>query len=258
VISVAARRQRSAGTGEIAGTTLDVELDGQEIHPQSVDGGLLIRLAAAVISTLDRLLDAQGYGPTAFTGLQVKDKCASLACGVPRPRPELDAAVGDLGDVVGGFKPAPKGAGESVDGLRSVLREVPDGQRASIRYEQHVIHLKVPAITAPAASASMGFRCTVLSVGGKKPGLRVSCSFQERVALSLANYEQAQELSRHLYEELDVRVMARFDENFRIKRAKLLSWVPVDQTRDAMAELAKWAAENFGDIDENDEPRDAS
>jgi hypothetical protein len=229
--------------------TLDVELDGAGIHPPSVDSGLLIRLGAAVINAVDRLLEANGHGPVELTGLEIIDKCAALQFGVPHPKPELDAALEDLPLVVGGIKPAPKGAGESVDGLRSVLRSVPDGQRASIRFDERAVCLQVPAITAPAASASMGFRCRILSVGGQTPRLRVSCGFQEQVTLTLASKEKAQELSRHLYDELDVRVMARFDENFRIKRARLLTWVPVDPKRDPMSELAKWAQGFSDDLD---------
>ncbi|WP_146158400.1 hypothetical protein [Enhygromyxa salina] len=178
------------------------------------------------------------------------DKCAAISFGVDEGLEQLEPMLEELRLVVACVKPVPRGAGAAVDNLRSVLRKVPEGQRASVRLHEHVVELRAPSVVAPAASASMGFRCRLIRAGGVEPKIQISTAFQDLISVTVGDENVARDLSAYLYHDLHIQLRAWFDENFRIRRAKLVSWAPIDPNLDTMAELERWVKNWPTQVDE--------
>jgi hypothetical protein len=211
---------------------IGVLVDGEH-HPDTVPTRKLLELGEAFFAVLERVAEE---APMQITGLRVVDGCVQLEATTDEPKlaaRHLASLADYLEDVAG--------APHSLHGaLRTLLRKRREfGTDPTVAFVG-AKRFDIPSELDPREVYvdTTVLYATVIDVGGERfPRARLkSLSEPKEFSARIASREDAQQLARLLYQELEVEIeTTRLEESGRILRAQLLSWSELSDEDPAVA-----------------------
>lgn len=241
---------------DLAPDELAIELDGKDVHPDSVDTGRTLEFVAAMLELIGNVAKLDGRELT-FSGLAIRDKCAQVVVRTSDGERARNASMTTLAilardetdldvDQIWSLQPL-------VERVQRAVRGLPDGQIPSlqVRNDKAVVHIDTsPPPTMPTSVVIL--RAIPQRSGGVDPKVRFS-AFAERDAFSLdVTPEQARQIGAHLYHELEIEAQVVRLLDGRIVSGKLIEFHPLDRG-DSLALWQAWYRENaahFEDVDD--------
>lgn len=207
-------------------------------HPDTVPTRKLLQLGEAFFAALEKVAEE---APMQISGLRVLDGCVQLEATTSEPTlaaRHLTTLADHLEDV--------GNAPQSLQGLlRALLRtrkEFSDPAVAFVGAKRFDIPDELEAREVYVDTTVL--YATVVDVGGERfPRARLkSLSEPKEFSAKIASREEAQQLARLLYQELEVEIeTTRLEETGRIHRARLLSWTELSD-EDPVAALRRYIA----------------
>lgn len=222
---------------------LALKLDGPSVGLDTVDAEAALRLASAYIGLLARVAEEQLSSDLRFESLHVKSGSLEL---VTRAVPAFIAPEADA--IVAGYEAGasiPRGMKGAWDDYNRSILELPPGYlaRRFLAGEERQLLSPIQQGAEP-SWGSLSVRARLLRVGGKSPTARFE-SDSEAAPFSLElSHEMAREISRHLYEELDLDATVQRDGRRMIVAGDLQEFIPVPDESDAFDAWRRWYREN--------------
>jgi hypothetical protein len=227
-----------------------VELNGEGVTLDTVDPLELLELSTRYLDLLLRTA-ADSQIPLALHGIYVEPGSARHATRVSDPKAAELANQRVLRLVSGEEKPTPA-LRVPTDALKATLGRLPPGHVAaviSLHRREPLIPRDVPAWRGPASITKL--RANLIQVGGKEPKAKFSSRFERNgEAFSVTvTAVKARDLARHLYDELEITLRLRRDEDGKIIEGELLDYVQVS-SGNAFDAWQRWYRENASEWDD--------
>jgi hypothetical protein len=229
-------------TRPIEGSDLVLEVDGPNVHPNTVDSTQLLALASSYLELLQKM-GSEDDRPIKFTGLQIKDKCVAVYV-----QPDDSGLARSLADVSSAYlaerrlpQGLPQGLTKSIREVQHALRSFPHDHRAKVMVGTWGVDLALPdqIVDPDPAGAVESFRGKIVRVGGKAPKFQVQPAFEETPFSVDVTVEVAQKLAENLYGEVDLVVEIFRSSKGRVYTAKLLEFAIVSD-RDPTEAWREW------------------
>jgi hypothetical protein len=230
----------------VCGGPVHVEIDGPGIHPDTVDPGAALGLAAAVLSALHALAKVSGR-EVAFTGLEVVDKCAALKTHTS-DESATRRDVLELHAMLIGEKQPPKSVGRQVARILKAIDDLPDAMSAGIRVghggsdELHLT-LRRARVGATRYESQETLRCRLTGLDTDPPRVKVTNVLSgEKLSLK-ASDEQLEAFAAHLRAEFDVTAVVKrstVEEDGIVLKGELLDFAIVTDEAVSLDALRTW------------------
>ena len=211
---------------DLAPNDMLIEIDGPGIEPATVDGRLLVLMAAAYIKLVDRCADALD-GELTYTNPRVINKCAAYAWTVNDPPLAWRANRAARQCLSGVGVNLSHGMRADAEEVRSLVHQLGSNSRALARVGGRKIRI---VDDTPAAVEGMPWEETtlwarVLMVGGRKRDHVLLQGDSEPDPFSLdVDTDTAKLLGPHLKSDIIATVEIARDADGRIEAGKLLSF----------------------------------
>jgi hypothetical protein len=207
---------------EIAEDDVLIELDGPNVHPDTVDTQVLLRLAEAYFRLLGKVSEAKKIGVT-LVGLSVVDKCAAVMS-----RSSNGAGARLLTDyaiqIVDGSELAPYGTEMAANDVRASLRGLPAGYQAKARAGSWERPLRL----ADERLRQFGWeevelRVRVVKVGGVRPRAHFDSDSEAAPFVLSLSEDDAMELGKRLYQTVDIEARLVRDHSGEIEDGEVIA-----------------------------------
>jgi hypothetical protein len=221
-----------------------VEIDGPDVAPSTVDPVGILSLAASYFSLLQNLADDQGI-ELQLTGIEVRDKCAALACRTS-DRGAARELTGLVASYVSGAKALPKGYRGDVEQLRQAILRLPPHQKARVVVgPDWEMPLAVDADVDDAPPyETIHRRARPIRVGGKAPAVRFESGSEEHPFTLETSLDDAKAIAGYLYQDLDIVARVQRAPDNRISGC-LIGFEPLADG-DATEAWRSWYRHNAG------------
>lgn len=227
-----------------------IELVGADVTVDSVNPLELLELSTRYFDLLVRTA-ADSQIPLSLEGIYVEPGSARHATRVSSTQGAELVNQRVLRLVSGQEKPTQALRGPT-EALKATLKRLPDGHAAaviSLNRREPLLPREIPAWREPVSITKL--RASLIQVGGRDPRAKFSSRFESNgEAFSLdVSAAKARELAHHLYEELEITLRFRRDEEGKITAGELLDYIRVS-SGDAFEAWQRWYRENASEWDE--------
>lgn len=223
-----------------------LEISGPDLEPENAPTTLALEAASAFFNGIEKIAKAEKRTLDLW-GLSVENKCVQISA---------MASDGNLAsdyshvfhEVLGGERPAPRGAADDVKRFRSVLSSLPHQytMRSRIGEREHVRFVAPGTEALSLWKELASLRVRIESVGGATPKARFSSHYEPHGFGLEASQELAKGLAMHLYEEVDIEAEVIRDSDGRIKEGRIEKFFPLEDNAD-MESLRNWYYSVGGD-----------
>jgi hypothetical protein len=226
-----------------ASDDLVLEVDGPDVHIDTLDARGVLRLAFAYFDLLERLANDREE-ELSFIGLRAFEKCGSLAT---RPS-DIEVArlvTLEATAILSSWMPAPYGLRQSLSEVRAARSALPPHYSATVKVSgiSRQIAAAPSEVITRRAFATTSMRAEVIKIGGRTPrAVFKSKSEHRQFTLTLADTAQATALGHYLYSKVDIvaRVARGFDG--MIESGDLREFFPVSKNTQQV--WSEWYANN--------------
>ncbi|WNG31046.1 hypothetical protein F0U62_48820 [Cystobacter fuscus] len=208
---------------------LKFELDGPEIHRNSVDAESALGLFASYLALVRKVAKDQGLELT-FHGLFVEEKCLQIAA-IPS---DLQAALmssQSVGEMLARTRPVPHAAEQEFNNFQKKLLRFPQQiTRTSVQVGKWApISLERAWTEPPAEELEETFsgRATITRVGGRQPSVRVSIFTEPKEVTLRAEKELAAKIAAYLYKEVEIEARLMRDPSGAITKGSIEDFHPL-------------------------------
>ena len=230
-----------------------LEVSGPDARPSTVDPAKVLEFGASYLALLTKMAGDEET-PISFAGLFIIEKCFAFRMVANDP-----ASVRILSSEAAGYvrgRKYPHGLGEHVVRVQEALRLFPHGYEATVINGPWKQRLRVPDaenVQAPPYSIET-IRATVLRVGGLRATVRLKPVLEQHTFTAFVEREQAKELAKHLYCDVDIVIRAaRTDDgNIDADTCRIVEFTRVtdDDPADAMRKWFKPYAEYWDKVED--------
>ena len=231
---------------------LRLEIDGEQVEPDTIDARRTLELAAAYFELLTKIASSRG-SVLELRGLRVENKCVALRS-LPNSADVAREAATEADDYISG-REEPVGVMELVKRVRAARRALPPGHSAKViigPWECPITAVEDAPEWPPYATISL--RAEVVRAGGARPRARFrSDSEPDEFTLDVSE-ATARELGAHLYREVDITAHVHRDENDRIRGGQLEEFFPLEDggAREAWRQWVQDNAPHWFEVDDLD------
>ena len=237
---------------------LALRLEGADLHPQTADPRVMLRIASAYFEAVVAVAAATGV-ELELEGCEILDKCLSFESRYKSAQRSSVVLVNELvSQYLDGRARPVRGTKTSINELDRALAELTAREACDIYVDDaEKIPLVVPLPEEGAtASALTSMRCVVVRTGGERPTVRLRSTGETRAFVVVCSKTQAVELGKRLYQQIDAELQVARDVGTNIiVGGELRNFVPVPQHDDPIAAWRDWfapGAEAWGDIEDVD------
>jgi hypothetical protein len=236
---------------------LVIEVDGEDVHLDTVDAARTLELAVAYMQLIQRIAEERDE-EVVFTGFEAVEKCAALVTHPSDPELARLAAV-EAGFLLSSHNRPPHGLKEAVERVRHARDSLPHHYDAHV----HIRGLRRPIVGASEVVARSPYSVTSLRaqltrVGGSRPRATFVSDSEERAfTVHIADVDLATHLAGWLYTELDIELQVARDLDGNIEDGVLTGFHPLVDFEDD-EEWKKWFREaGIESLEELDRARKA-
>lgn len=233
------------------------ELDGDGVDTKTVNALLLLNLATSFFRLIVKLAETDKLGLT-LNGLKVVSKCVAIAT-TPSDDDSARICSARAKRLISGSEVVPSGCETIVGELRSGIRSIPSGIRASVRLNGKPDRLTVPvALDAQSPWETIELRAVPMKVGGQGPTVELHSESESEPftiktgAEPSVALDNARRFGSLLRTEVDIAAIVCRDANGHITQGHITDLYEV-HAGDPVAAWREWyAAECLWIDDEQD------
>lgn len=218
-----------------------IDVDGENVHPDSVDPRALLSLASSFFDILEKLASG-GKRPLVMTGLFVEDKCARVSTRTTDP--EFAALlVTQFAEEIQLESPR-HGLARLFERFQSVFESLPPGVRLAAGSADKVVPIGRPRVAQSSTFQGLTvFRATVLETGGETPRAKVRSLLSDRVVRLQGDKEVIARMAQSLYREVDVQAELTYRPGQTSDEGTILGFEPLDASEDDIESLRNWVTD---------------
>lgn len=232
-------------------SAIQVELDGPDVSPATVDATALLELSAAYLRLLQALA-AHHQRELRFHGLSIVDKCAAAESRPSHADLARDMATNAAPYIAGAE--APRGINSYVVRVQNAVTSLPPGYQAAIRGPGWMREISVNDTELFRGWWELtSFRVKIMRVGGASAGIQCKSSTDGTFTLQISA-DEAPVLGGLVYQHIDVDARVFRDADGVIERGTLLKWYRLSN-EDPMTAMREWLQESAITPEELDELR---
>ncbi|MEM6275249.1 MAG: hypothetical protein AAF735_08425 [Myxococcota bacterium] len=229
-------------TTENSRDTLFIDVDGENVHPDSVDPRALLSLASSFFDILEKLASANKH-PLVMTGLFVEDKCARVSTRTTDP--ELASLVVTQFVKELQLESPRHGLARLFERFHGAFESLPPGVRLAVGSADKVVPIDLPRFAQSSTFQELTvFRAKVLEAGGETPRVRVRSLLSDRVIRLQGDKDVIARMAHCLYREVDVQAELTYRPGQASDEGTILSFEPLDDSKNDIESLRRWVTDN--------------
>jgi hypothetical protein len=193
--------------------SLTFRVEGGGIHPHNADPRVLLRLAAAYFDSVAAVVATSGR-TLALTGCWIVDECAAVRSTVANDLRDVALlAARDVSAFARGEREPPKGTKGPIGELRDALGMLTADATCDFFVGKDRVEVLAPHDpTSPTMTSRSTLRCTIMYVGGEKPGVTLNSPSEQRAFRARCRSRaQAEQLGTLLYRQIDAELVLEHD-----------------------------------------------
>jgi hypothetical protein len=230
-----------------------LEIDGADVHPQTVDPRVAADLLQAFFELLGRAGTVSGVA-LHLRGLMIEDKCFLARSEAIEPALASKALEVASGWVNGTEQPDSQQDLDRVRRFNSLARKLGDGVTAKVSLGEKVWDLELnDDLPGLPPSARTSLRVKLVDIGVEPARARFISGSEDGPFSLTVSVEQAEELSRYLNKELDLEFTCRRDRFGKIEDGIIIQHFPME-SEDGGEDWLRWLTESGKHWDDVNDP----